>query len=254
MNDPDLQSDSSAPRSGGRAPAAHAAERRSDAARMGAEAMNPGTALATSERLAGGAFKVLIYGNSIALHRPNADIGWTADWGMAASAPEKDFAHLVVAGLEARRGEKADFRIRNLAPLERNVEADLRDFPGIAADVAWKPDYVVVAIGENVPRIDEDPALAEKYGRLLVSLARPLAQGGARVVLRTPFWRNETKAGCTRRAAAETGAACVDAGELGDDPANAAAGLFEHRGVAAHPGDLGMRRIADLILGAFGQR
>ena len=31
---------------------------------------------------------------------------------------EKDFAHLVVAGLEAKRGEKADYRIRNIAVLE----------------------------------------------------------------------------------------------------------------------------------------
>ena len=231
----------------GTAPAA----RQSDAARMGAEAMNPGTSLGTSERVSGGAFKVLIYGNSIALHRPKADIGWTSDWGMAASAPEKDFAHLVVAGLEAKRGEKANFRIRNLAPLERDVAADLRDFPDIAADIAWKPDYVVIAIGENVPHIDEEPATVKGFERLLVSLARPFAEGGARVVLRTPFWRNENKAGCTKRAAEKTGVACVDAGPLGDDPENKAIGLFAHRGVAAHPGDLGMRRIADLILEAF---
>ena len=87
----------------------------SDAARMGATAMNPGSRLGGVERTDGGAFRVLIYGNSIALHGPKADIGWTNNWGMAASAPEKDFAHLVVAGLEKKRGEKADFRIRNLA-------------------------------------------------------------------------------------------------------------------------------------------
>ena len=65
------------------------------------------------------------------------------------------------------------------------------------------------------------------------------------------FWRNEAKAACTKRAAEEVGAIYVDASPLGDDPANKAIGLFEHRGVAGHPGDLGMRRLADLFLNAF---
>ena len=77
--------------------AANAADGQSDASRMGAEMMNPGSALRTVAREDGGKFKVLVYGNSIALHGPKADIGWTNCWGMAASAAEKDFAHLVDA-------------------------------------------------------------------------------------------------------------------------------------------------------------
>ena len=91
-----------------------------DAERMNSEMMNSGSGLRTAERVGGGAFRVLVYGNSTGLHGPKADIGWTNNWGMAASAPEKDFAHLVVSGLEAKLGKKADFRIRNLAALERN--------------------------------------------------------------------------------------------------------------------------------------
>ena len=40
----------------------------SDAKRMQSEEMNPGSALTTRERTGDGAFKILIYGNSIALH------------------------------------------------------------------------------------------------------------------------------------------------------------------------------------------
>ena len=223
----------------------------SDAKRMGAEEMNPGSTLTCRQRIGGGAFKVLVYGNSIALHSPAPSIGWTGNWGMAASAPEKDFAHLLVAGLEERRGETADFRIRNLALLERNFTTNLLDFADLADDVVWAPDYVVIAIGENAANLDATSA--EDYTRFLVSLARPLVESAKRppVVMRSPFWRNEAKAACTKRAAEEVGAIYVDASPLGDDPANKAIGLFEHRGVAGHPGDLGMRRLADLFLNAF---
>ena len=147
-----------------------------DATRMKSGMMNPGSKLGTVERIGGGDFKVLVYGNSIALHAPKPDIGWTNNWGMAASAPERDFAHLVVAGLEAKLGRKADFRIRNLAVLERNFTTNVATVAEIAADANWKPDYVVVAIGENVRSLGK--AEASAYRRFLADLARPFAAGG----------------------------------------------------------------------------
>ena len=226
--------------------AAFAADRQSDAARMGATAMNPGGALRCVERIGGGEFKVLIYGNSIALHAPKADIGWTNCWGMAASAAEKDFAHLVVAGLEAKLGKKADFRIRNLAELERNFTTNIATVAEISADVAWKPDYVVIAIGENSPNIDKSNA--DSFQKFLADIARPFAKNRAKVVMRSPFWRNAAKASCTAKAASEVGAVYVDAGHLGEKDENKAIGLFSHGGVANHPGDLGMKRLAELVL------
>ena len=232
--------------------AAVADDGQSDASRMGAAAMNPVGALRCVERIGCGDFKVLIYGNSIALHAPKADIGWTNCWGMAASAPEKDFAHLVVSGLEKRLGKRADFRIRNLATLERNFTTNIATVAEIAADANWKPDYVVIAIGENSPNIDK--LNSDSFQRFLSDIARPFVKNRAKVVLRSPFWRNPAKASCTARAAAEVGAVYVDAGHLGDKDENKAIGLFSHGGVANHPGDLGMKRLADLILAGFWTR
>lgn len=232
------------------APAARAAGE-DDAARMGAQMMNPGSKLRGIESTSKGEFKVLIYGNSIALHAPKADIGWTNYWGMAASSPEKDFAHLVIAGLEERLGKKAGFRIRNLAVLERNFTTDISTVAEIKADAAWSPDYVVIAIGENSPNINaSNEAL---YRKFLADVARPFAalEKKPKIVLRSPFWYSSQKAKCTEDAAKDVGAVYVDAGHLGSKAENKAIGIFSHRGVANHPGDLGMRRLADLILSGF---
>ena len=176
-------------------------------------------------------------------------IGWTNNCGMAASAPEKDFAHLVVAGLEKRLGKKADFRIRNLAALERNFTTNVASVAEIAADAKWSPHYVAIAIGENVPGIDASNA--DAYAGFLADIARPFSSAGANVVMRSPFWPNAAKAECTARAAADAGAVYVDAGPIGARDENKAKGLFRHAGVANHPGDLGMRRLAELVLDGF---
>ena len=62
---------------------------------------------------------------------------------------------------------------------------------------------------------------------------------------------NAVKADCTAKAAKEVGAIYVDAGPLGLQDENKAIGLFAHKGVANHPGDLGMRRLAELVLDGF---
>ncbi len=220
-----------------------------DATRMGSEMMNPSGSIGITEKSKSGDFKILFYGNSITSHAPCPGIGWTNDCGMAASSKEKDYAHIVIAELERRLGKKADFRIRNLAPFERNYTTNVASVAEIVADAAWSPDYVVIALGENAPNVND--STAADYTKFLVDLARPFAGKGKKVVLRSPFWVNPKKAECTEKAAAEVGAVYVDAGPLGRVAENKALGLFSHKGVANHPGDLGMKRIAELVLSGF---
>ena len=39
--------------------------------------------------------RVLFVGNSITLHGPRPQIGWTNNWGMAATARDRDYVHLL---------------------------------------------------------------------------------------------------------------------------------------------------------------
>jgi hypothetical protein len=47
--------------------------------------------------------RVLFAGNSITLHGPRPQIGWTNNWGMAASARDKDYVHLLQKKIAAVR-------------------------------------------------------------------------------------------------------------------------------------------------------
>lgn len=89
-----------------------------DAELHGSEMMN--AAAVSKDRAAADGVKVLFLGNSITLHGSLPKIGWTNVWGMAASAKEKDYVHLVTRGIEREAGRKADLRVRNLADFERN--------------------------------------------------------------------------------------------------------------------------------------
>lgn len=192
--------------------------------------------------------RVLFLGNSITKHGPAPKIGWTDDWGMAASALEKDYVHLVAAGLAARRGIPPEVMALNIADFERtfatyDLEARLKP----ALD--FKPTRVIVAIGENVPALGTPESQAQfrtSLGKLLGALKN------SALIVRSCFWADPTKDGILRKACAEAGGTFVDIGALGRDESHYARSerSFTHAGVAAHPGDKGMKAIAEAILNA----
>ena len=224
-------------------------QEKSDAEKNFSVDMNRMGKAAYEEGGKGGPYRVLIYGNSFLKHRPLPSIGWTNDWGMAASCREKDFAHLLLKKFEARLGAAPDYRLRSLYWFEK-------DFPHfdiareLADDIAYKPDYLIIAIGENVG-ILKGKADQDLYRARLVELVKAFQAGGRtpRVVVRAPAWPNETKSKLMLEAAEATGSRYVDCGKLKDDKSNLAIGLFKHPGVQMHPGDKGMAVLAELIGG-----
>ena len=70
--------------------------------------------------------------------------------------------------------------------------------------------------------------------------------GKAKIILTTGFWKHPGD-DTIIRIAKEREYPYIYLGELGEDDKMKAIGIFEHTGIANHPGDLGMKHIAELI-------
>ena len=193
--------------------------------------------------------KVLFLGNSITKHGPSAKIGWTGNWGMAASAEEKDYAHLILAAFRKETGRESQAMIANIAAFEREHATYDLD-AGLKKELAFGADLVILAIGENVPNLATDEAKATFAACLAKLLEKIRANGNPAIVVRSCFWASAAKDQILKKACADIDGIFVDAGPLGKDERNYARSEreFEHKGVAAHPGDQGMQAIADAIL------
>ena len=193
-----------------------------------------------------GTHRVLFVGNSITRHGPKADIGWHGDWGMAASAEEKDYVHRTLRMLEERWG-RVDYCVLNVADWERGYWDDsILSRWQRAAD--FGADLVIVRVGENIWSVREHLNEKDLYPYLDRMIRFFCGDLKAQVILTDLFWRKEQIDEVIHRLAEERGYALAQLGDLGDAEENMAYGLFEHRGVAHHPGDLGMERIAKRIV------
>ena len=96
----------------------------------------------------------------------------------------------------------------------------------------WDNDGVMLA-----------PLGRDEVSRVLVSLD-PTEK--AQKIVTTGFWKHPGDADIIDFCK-ENGYPCVELGDLGQDERMKAIGLFEHSGVANHPGDKGMEAIANRI-------
>lgn len=221
-------------------------EERSDAEKAGAENFNQRT-LEISGGTRGG-LRLLVLGNSITLAAQHDEIGWPRSCGMAASVPERDFVHLLIGGLNARHAGGVEYRIKNIAAFERGWKGfDLGQYAPL---VDFRPDILVVAIGENMANLKDDGAAFEaKLADLIGRFQR--ANPACKVVVRGVFWPNPQKDAALKAVARRLGCLWVDLSDFGGQDAYTARGQYSHRGVAAHPGDKGMSVIADRLLKAL---
>jgi len=197
--------------------------------------------------------RILFIGNSITIHPPKEEIGWFGHWGMAASAPEKDFVHLLLKRFaEHAGGVEPEARVESGVAFERgyatfDIAGEFMPLSGFRADL------VVLAIGENVGALDTEEKQG-MFGAATERLLKVVRHGyEPKMVVRSCFWADAAKDAVLRKVSDRIGGTFVDIGHLGSVEANYARSEREyaHAGVAAHPGDAGMAAIADSIWNAL---
>jgi len=192
--------------------------------------------------------RILFVGNSITLHGEKAEIGWYGCWGMAASCREKDYVHQVMQRVHAIVPD-AGYMIVQTAGWERGYWNAPEEFDFLCTAAAYDADIIVVRLGENVqPKELKAHDLTEGYCRLFEFLD---PKHEKKLIVTDEFWANPSKDACIEEACRRRGVEVTCISHLGRVDEMKALGLFEHSGVAAHPGDRGMQCIAEIIFDAM---
>lgn len=196
---------------------------------------------------AGAKKKILFVGNSITLHGAKPELGWDHASGMAASAAENDYVHTVVRMLR-ESGCPVSYGICQVADWERADSADRAILSRYREARDFQADILVMRWCENCPWQNFDAALFEEKYRELIRFFDP--EHKAVTVFTTSFWKHPADE-VIALIGAETDCGCVYLGDLGEQDRMKAIGKFENPGVANHPGDLGMKTIAERIFDAI---
>ena len=201
--------------------------------------------------------KILFLGNSITLHGPYVAWSRVGGCGMAASDPEKDYVHLLASAIATHTGTSlriaptpcdlprwyygnpplalGDANVLNIADLfERNYAT--WENSRIQRQIDGKPDIVVLQFGENMV-----PGDMEKFKVALETLMTGLKTSSNPRIFVTSFILGSNPAiDKIKRQVCD------------EDPSrrvfvDLAAAHVDTSGAAGHPGDAGMKTIADTI-------
>ena len=201
-----------------------------------------------------------MFGNSILYHGQSESIGWSGNWGMAASSAENDYAHRLNARLAGEYGQ-VSYAVSSISTYETAIVAqDDADYSAaLAASYTEQfraycaedmPEIVTIQMGENVSNTDLSASQYKSAVMQLISMVRTHAPDCG-IVLCTPFWGGEAKITAVEQIAAEADNVRIARLDTLNTDENKAIGMFEHAGVAAHPNDAGMEKIAALIFDAM---
>lgn len=207
----------------------------------------------TCNNKTGEIFKILVIGNSLSMHGVAKDIGWNHFSGMAATSIERDYVHLLYKKIENKLpNRKLCLRISGFANFERN----LAEFNPESLDslINYQPDLVIFQLGENVRIQGNELLFKEKYIELINSFKQ---NGNPMTICTTPFFPSLPKNEIVEKVALSTNSYLVDLSHLpllntenyakveknylGDKS------VWKVGGIGIHPGDIGMKNIAEQI-------
>ncbi len=204
--------------------------------------------------------KILFLGNSITFSPgPILEIGWEGNWGMAASAVEKDYVHLLTSAVATEAGGVPTTMVSNIADdFERSYTNPGYDVNVVfASQLAFEADVVILQIAENIGSsldTETDKALFEqRLGELLTALK---GRGQPEIFVTSGIMNaNAIKDQIKQTLCAAMDCVFVDLNAFRADPLHYAYSdayqTFSPEaygsGVTIHPGDTGMAMIADTV-------
>lgn len=194
--------------------------------------------------------RILFLGNSVTLHLPRPDVGWNGCWGMAASSEEKDYVHQFMKMVREKHPQ-ASYRLAQIADWERAYWEDEKVLEPYRDARAYAADYIFsVILGANTDRNKLPEYDFQEHYETMIRFFNPGNQG--KVIITGEFWKDEQKENCVKGAAKDLKAIFVPMDDLGDTDDMMALHEYENHGVAKHPGDKGMRTMAERLLAASG--
>jgi hypothetical protein len=200
---------------------------------------NPDVIYFNARPLPANAYRVLFIGDSLTYHTRVSNV-WPYISGMAASSPQVDYVHLVAKHLQTKLGSR---------PVEILIDnggngkiGNMLSFLQSNADL--KPNLVVLQGGENDPFDDNFKQTYKLLLDFFVASRVPVIVLGD--------WYDDSKRDFDREEALHHGYAWVDLTLIHKNPTcSGNPGPYQHKGVASHPNDEGMRAIAKEINNRF---
>lgn len=167
--------------------------------------------------------------------------------GLTSTCVDSDYVHRVVKMVSTKHKSNIKYSICNLSDFERSFITHPFSMRKLDKAEVKQPDILIVQIGENVSEENiKDPKKFEtEYVKLLSNFPH------AKRVITLPFWPSKQKEYAITNVAIRTNSYLVDISHLGDctDPQNFAKSYKKYKkpGVGEHPGDVGMKHIADCL-------
>lgn len=184
--------------------------------------------------------EMLVVGDAVSCCAPIPEVGWTHDWGMAATGRDRDYVHRLFAELK-----------KNSPALKLTIDSIMYQdtMTGWVHLVPCSADLIVIQLGENY----QGGISLEEYGDAYGQMIEELCEGGEKTVVCLGPWKNAPLEPVIAQAAANHGAIYLSLQGIRSDPANLAAADGKYPKLGDMPGDLGMKKIAEAVYDALGK-
>jgi hypothetical protein len=200
--------------------------------------------------------RLVVIGNSLTLHEPLASVGWTGNWGMAASGPSMDYSSKLASLISSGTSDRVELERINLSRFERSYWLPEGKSENLKLTQALpRATAIVVQLGDNVAESDAITYGFQKAYSTLLQDLRSQAPKATSLICVGTWWPNSRREKEIQEACTEAKGIFVAISDLSKQPQNLAGSErnYSSKGVASHPGDRGMSLIAGRIASRLNQ-